>query len=226
MRSLMIFAAGFGTRMGALTAERPKPLVEVGGRALLDRTLDLARDHGTGPVVVNAHYRAAQIERHLAGTNVAVSVESPDILDTGGGLRHALPLLGPEPVYTSNGDAVWAGPNPFDQLAAAWRPEQMDALLLTVPLSRAVGRRGGGDFSLGPDGRLSRRGDMVYTGVQILRTERLAEIQERAFSLNLLWNMLAAEGRLYGATYSGHWCDVGHPEGLALAEEMLQAEAR
>ena len=171
---------------------------------------------------MNAHYRAAQIEDHLRGTGVAVSVETPDILDTGGGLKAALPLLEAETVFTSNGDAVWSGPNPFDLLAEAWRPHRMDALLLTVPLPMAVGRKGGGDFALGADGRLRRGGLRVYTGVQIVKTARVAEIPEPIFSLNVLWNRLADEGRLFGASYPGRWCDVGHPEGIRLAEEMLE----
>ncbi|UMA64598.1 nucleotidyltransferase family protein [Roseivivax marinus] len=220
--AVMIFAAGFGTRMGALTATRPKPLIEVGGRALLDRTLDLAMDHGMTRIVVNAHYRAEQIEAHLAGSEVAVSVEMPDILDTGGGLRAALPLLGGGTVFTSNADNVWDGPNPFDVLAAAWQPDRMDALLLTVPLSHAVGRKGGGDFAMAADGRLSRKGMRVYPGVQILKTEALADIPDQVFSLNAVWDRIAAKGRLFGAHYPGRWCDVGHPEGIALAEAVLE----
>ncbi|SLN24588.1 2-C-methyl-D-erythritol 4-phosphate cytidylyltransferase [Roseivivax jejudonensis] len=221
--SLMIFAAGFGTRMGALTADRPKPLITVAGRSLLDRTLDLARDHGIPQIVVNAHYRANQIVAHLAGSEVAVAVETPDILDTGGGLRAALPMLGDGPVFTSNSDAVWRGPNPFEVLAGMWRPAEMDALLLTVPVDHAVGRQEDGDFSMAQDGRLTRGGALVYTGVQILKTDRLFDIPDPVFSLNVVWNRIAAEGRLFGASYKGAWCDVGHPEGIALAETMLEA---
>ncbi|MCE0506362.1 nucleotidyltransferase family protein [Roseivivax sp. GX 12232] len=215
----MIFAAGFGTRMGALTKSRPKPLIRVENQTLLDRTLALA-DH-LPRRVVNAHYHADQIQRHLEGRDVQVIVETEEILDTGGGLRNALPQLGAGPVYTMNADAVFAGPNPLEVLAEAWDPARMDALLLCLPVTRAVGRQGGGDFALGPDMRLERGGNHVYTGVQILKTEALSEIPERVFSLNLLWNRMAAEGRLYGCDYPGRWADVGHPEGIALAEEML-----
>lgn len=217
--AVMLFAAGFGTRMGALTAERPKPLIAVAGRPLLDHALALTA--GVPTRVVNAHYRAEQVIAHLKDTNIAVSVETPEILDTGGGLRHALPLLGTQPVYTLNTDAVWSGPNPLDRLAAAWQPDRMDALLLCIPLARAVGRSGGGDFALGPDGALMRGGDFVYTGAQIIKTDALAGIGEKAFSLNVLWNQMAQEGRLFGTAYPGRWCDVGHPEGITLAEEML-----
>lgn len=217
--AVMLFAAGFGTRMGALTADRPKPLIAVAGRPLLDHALALTA--GVPTRVVNAHYRAEQVIAHLKDTNIAVSVETPEILDTGGGLRHALPLLGTQPVYTLNTDAVWSGPNPLDRLAAAWQPDRMDALLLCIPLDRAVGRSGGGDFALGPDGALMRGGDFVYTGAQIVKTDALTGIGEKAFSLNVLWNHMAQEGRLFGTAYPGRWCDVGHPEGIRLAEEML-----
>ncbi|MHA7874823.1 nucleotidyltransferase family protein [Roseivivax sp.] len=215
----MIFAAGFGTRMGALTKTRPKPLIRVENQTLLDRTLALA-DH-LPRRVVNAHYHADQIQRHLKGRDVQVVVESEEILDTGGGLRNALPQLGAGPVYTMNADAVFAGPNPLEVLSEAWDPARMGALLLCLPVARAVGRQGGGDFTLGPNMRLERGGNHVYTGVQILKTETLSEIPERVFSLNLLWNRMAAEGRLFGCDYPGRWADVGHPEGIALAEEML-----
>ncbi len=217
--AVMLFAAGFGTRMGALTADRPKPLIEVAGKPLLDHALELTA--GLPTRVVNAHYRAEQVAAHLDRSGVVVSVEQPKILDTGGGLRHALPLLGPEPVFTLNTDAVWAGPNPLHLLAEAWDPARMDALLLCVPLTNAVGRKGAGDFTLEDDGQLRWKGDQVYTGAQILKTELLAEIPDDAFSLRLLWQRMGDQGRLYGTSYPGHWADVGHPEGILLAEEML-----
>ena len=219
--AVMLFAAGFGTRMGALTANTPKPLLPVARKPLLDHALDLTT--GIKTRVVNAHYHADQIETHLRGTGVVVSVEQPDILDTGGGLKHALPRLGDEPVFTLNTDAVWSGPNPLDLLRAAWSPEEMDALLLCVPLARAVGRKGGGDFDL-TDGHLSWRGDMVYTGAQIVKTDALRDIPETAFSLHALWNTALDARRFCGIPYPGTWCDVGHPEGIRLAEEMLASQ--
>lgn len=219
----MIFAAGLGTRMGALTATRPKPLIEVGGVPLLDRALALADAAGIGRLVVNSHYLADQIGRHLAPRpDIAISHE-PQLLDTGGGLRAALPLLGPGPVVTLNPDVVWAGPNPLPLLHAAWRPG-MGALLLLVPAARAVGRVGTGDFVLHPDGRLTRPGPMIYTGAEIIDPLAAGPLPEGAFSLNLLWNRLIAAGRAFGLVYPGRWCDVGRPEGIALAEAML-AEA-
>ncbi|MCR8549593.1 nucleotidyltransferase family protein [Salipiger sp. P9] len=222
--ALMLFAAGFGTRMGALTADRPKPLIEVAGKPLIDHALELTDGFGPLRRVANAHYRADQIETHLADRGIAVSREEPQILDTGGGLRAALPLLGADPVFTLNTDAVWSGPNPLRLLAEAWDPDRMDALLLCVPLARAVGRKGGGDFSMENDGRLLRRGDLVYTGAQILKTGALEIVPRPVFSLNLIWNGMDAAGRLFGLSYPGHWCDVGHPEGITLAEEMLDAD--
>jgi MurNAc alpha-1-phosphate uridylyltransferase len=218
--AIMLFAAGFGTRMGALTADRPKPLIEVAGRTLLDHALDLAQD--VPRIVVNAHYKAEQIAAHLDGRNVALSIETPEVLDTGGGLRAALPLLNSSPVYTMNTDAVWAGPNPLPLLAKEWDPARMDALLLCLPLDQAIGHAGQGDFTLAGDGRLSRGPGVIYSGVQILRTEALRGMPEGAFSLGLVWDRLAAEGRLFGTTYPGKWCDVGHPAGIALAEDMLR----
>lgn len=220
MRPLMIFAAGLGTRMRPLTDSLPKPLIPVAGRTLLDRALDMGRAAGAGPVVVNTHYLGDRIAAHLAGRDVAISDEAPEILDTGGGLRQALPLLGQGPVMTLNPDVVWTGPNPLAALNAAWR-EDMEALLMLVPLSRATGRQGAGDFSLDDAGRIARRGDHVYGGAQIIRPDRLAAIPDRVFSLNRLWDLLIADGRAFGIVHAGGWCDVGYPGAIPLAEGML-----
>lgn len=217
----MLFAAGFGTRMGALTRDRPKPLIEVAGQALLDHALALVEDAGVKRAVANTHYMADKIAAHLAGRDVALSHETPDILETGGGLRHALPLLGQGPVFTMNTDAIWQGPNPLRLLAEAWEPARMDALLVTVPPENAVGHGGAGDFLRDRDGRLSRGKGEVYGGVQIVKTDALADIAEPAFSLNLLWDRMLADDRLFGVSYPGRWCDVGRPEGIALAEAMI-----
>ena len=217
----MLFAAGFGTRMGELTRSRPKPLIPVAGRALLDHALDLAAGAGISRQVVNAHYLAEQVVAHLDGRGIPVAVETPEILDTGGGLRAAVPLLGPGPVFTLNTDAVWTGPNPLAALAAAWDGDRMDALLALVPLDRAVGRKGAGDFALDPEGRIARRGDLVYGGAQIIRPDRLAGIPDRAFSLNRLWDLMIEEGRAHGLIHQGGWCDVGYPQAIPLAEGLL-----
>jgi len=223
----MIFAAGLGLRMGTLTRDRPKPLLTVSGRALIDHALDLTRAAGVARVVVNAHAHADQLEAHLsrAAPEARVSRE-PTLLETGGGLKAALPLLGPGPVFTLNADMVWRGPNPLLALAAAWDPARMSALLALVPRAAAIGHTGAGDFEIDADGRLSRRGaaptaTLVYAGAQILDTAALAAFPPGAFSLNLVWNALRAEDRLFGLVWSGGWVDVGRPEGLALAEAEL-----
>jgi MurNAc alpha-1-phosphate uridylyltransferase len=215
----MLFAAGFGTRMGALTADRPKPLIPVAGRALIDHALDLARAAGVTRMVVNTHYRADQIARHLAGSGVLTSHEPGPILETGGGLLKALPLLGPGPVATLNPDVIFTGPNPLTQLAAAWDPARMAALLLLLPMAK-------GDFRLDPEGRLSRgQGgeDHRYLGASLLNPTCLAGYQG-AFSLNRPWDDLIAQGRAFGLVHRGGWCDVGTPEGIGRAEALLQGQ--
>ncbi|NKW91482.1 nucleotidyltransferase family protein [Rhodobacteraceae bacterium R_SAG9] len=220
--AVMLFAAGFGTRMGELTRNTPKPLLRVSGKTLLDRTLALTEAVSPARTVVNAHYHHQQVVDHLKETSAKVVVEAPDILETGGGLRNALPLLGNGPVFTSNTDAVWRGPNPFQMLRDAWQPDKMDALLLCLPKENAIGHKGKGDFVLSESGQISRGPGVVYSGIQILKTDGLHDISETAFSLNLLWDQIHKRDRLYGQTYPGKWCDVGSPEGITLAEDMLE----
>lgn len=222
MRPLMIFAAGLGTRMRPLTDATPKPLIPVGGRTLLDRALDLGREAGASRIVVNTHYLGDQIATHLVGRNVAISNEASTILDTGGGLRRALPLLGEGPVMTLNPDVVWTGPNPLRALNAAWR-DDMEALLMLVPVDRATARQGPGDFALDADGRISRRGDFVYGGAQIIRPDRLAAIGDDVFSLNRLWDLMIADNGAFGIVHGGGWCDVGYPAAIPMAERLLDA---
>ena len=224
--ALMLFAAGLGTRMRELTLLRPKPLIEVAGKPLLDHALDLARAAGVGRIVANAHYRADQISAHLAGTEVLISDETDLVLETGGGVRKALPLLGPGPVFTLNTDAVWTGPNVLTTLAQAWDDRRMSALLALVPRDAALGYTGAGDFALAPDGRIRRGEGYVYTGAQILNPAGIETIQEPVFSLNLLWDRILSEGRAYGVVHPGGWCDVGRPDCIALAEGLLSDAAR
>lgn len=217
---LFLFAAGFGTRMGQLTADRPKPLVEVAGQTLLARSLALTETGVVGARFINTHYRAAQIRAALPPGITAIH-EDP-ILETGGGLKAALPLIGEGPVLTLNTDAVWTGANPLEELAKAWRPE-MDALLLLAPVGAATGHRGTGDF-LTEGTRLTRANGApapVYLGAQILRAGLLREIPETVFSMNRLWDLLIARGRLHGTFHQGGWCDVGHPGAIPLAEALL-----
>jgi MurNAc alpha-1-phosphate uridylyltransferase len=221
LNSVMLFAAGFGTRMGDLTNDRPKPLIKVAGKPLIDHALDQIKQYGAETIVANLHYKPKMLRDHLEPLGVRTSLEQPDILETGGGLRAALPLLGEGPCFTMNTDAVWQGPNPLTLLADEWNSETMDALLLCVPQARTVGHAGQGDFILSDTGKISRGPGLVYSGVQIIKPDLLQEIEEQAFSLNLLWDRMLSDGRLYGASYPGKWCDVGHPDGIKLAENML-----
>lgn len=218
----MVFAAGFGTRMKHLTRDRPKPMIEVANRPLIDHALSLTEALPATRTVVNLHYKAEVLLRHLDGRAVDTIVEAPDILDTGGGLRNALPLLGETTVMTLNPDAIWRGPNPLHVLADHWDPVRMDGLLMCIPPPRAKGHTGTGDFVLAPDGSVTRGPGAVYGGAQIIKTDRLAGIPETVFSLNLLWDRLMAEDRLYAVEYQGLWCDVGHPDGVAIAEDLLE----
>lgn len=223
----MVLAAGFGTRMGALTAAKPKPMLPVNGRPLIDHALDRCVEAGVRRAVVNLHYRGDQIRDHLAkrtGLSVLFSEEA-EILETGGGVIHAAPLLGADPFYTINSDAIWAGPQPLPCLAAAWDDDRMDALLLLVRRQDAVGYTRAGDFEL-TAGRPVRRGaaasaPYVYTGAQILSPRALRHAPpQAAFSLNLIWDALLASGRLFAVVHDGPWVDVGTPDGLTLAEQV------
>ncbi|PJE37381.1 nucleotidyltransferase [Pseudooceanicola lipolyticus] len=219
--TVMLFAAGFGTRMGVLTRDRPKPLIEVAGQPLIDHALELVEAAGVPNRVANLHYKAEMLAAHLQPRGVNLSLESPQILDTGGGLKAALPLTGPGPLFTMNTDVIWSGPNPLDLLRATWQPDSMDALLMCVPLENTIGRKAPGDFALDRAGKITRGGDLVYGGLQILKTQDVARHDETVFSLNAIWDVLAARGRLFGAVYPGRWCDIGHPEGIRLAEALL-----
>lgn len=220
--ALMIFAAGLGTRMRPLTLTRPKPLIEVAGTTLLDRALDLALAGGARRIVVNTHYLGGMIADHLAGRDVALSDEADLVLETGGGLRKALTLLGDGPVMTLNPDVVWIGPNPIATLRNAWDGSRMDALLTLVPLSAATGRVGAGDFSLDAHGQIARHGEWVFAGAHVLNPQAFSGIEEQVFSLNLVWDRLIATGRAFGVVHHGGWCDVGQPETIPLAEALLR----
>ncbi len=227
----LVLAAGFGTRMGALTQRTPKPLLRVGGRALIDHALDRCVEAGVPRAVVNLHHLGDRIRAHLTGRArpaIAFSEERPAILDTGGGARAALQagLLGLEPFYTLNSDALWTGPAPLPALAGCWEPERMDALLLLVRREDATAYTRAGDFTLGPDGRPARRGaaqaaPFVHTGAQIIRPEAFAGAPGGAFSMNLIWDRLIEAGRLCAVVHQGGWVDVGTPAGLAAAEAAL-----
>jgi MurNAc alpha-1-phosphate uridylyltransferase len=221
---VMLFAAGFGTRMKHLTVDSPKPMVMVAGRPLIDHALALVDSIAPPVIVANLHYRPEPLLAHLEPKGVKTIVEHPNILETGGGLRNALPLLGNGPVITMNTDAIWNGANPLGLLLDAWDPMRMDALLMGISPENALEHGGGGDFDIDADGRLTRGTDVVYSGVQIIKTDLLEGIHESSFSLNLVWDKMLEKGTLHGIRYSGRWCDVGHPGGVTTAEGLLTAD--
>lgn len=207
--------------MGALTADRPKPLVPVSGTSMIDRAIAIARRAGISNIIANLHYKHQMLSQHLASQDVDFLVEQPNILDTGGGLRHALPRIGGGPVFTLNPDAIWVGENPLSMLATAWNPVEMDALLMLIPPNLAAGHVGKGDFLIESDNRLTRGTGLVYSGAQIIKTELLHEVKETSFSLNLLWDIIEKKEALFGMAYTGKWCDVGTPKGIKTAEGLL-----
>ena len=233
-RTAMVMAAGLGKRMRPLTASRPKPLVEVAGKSLLDHCLDRLRAAGVEKAVVNVHYLADALEAHLRnraqGLDILVSDERELLLETGGGLIRALPMIDVDPFLVINSDNLWIdGPvDTLRQLAASWDEEKMDALLLVVPLARAHCHQGRGDFHMDATGRLSRRkpgavAPFVFTGIQIA-SKRLLEVAhpEGPFSTNIFWDKAIEAGRLYGAVHQGLWFDIGAPPNIRRAEEILE----
>ena len=229
----MVLAAGLGKRMRPLTATRPKPLVEVAGKPLIDHALARLEAAGVRKAVVNVHYLADSLEAHLAkrqgGMEIAISDERRQLLETGGGLVHALPHIDADPFLSVNSDNLWVD-GPVDSLrllASNWDDERMDALLLLVPLARANCHQGKGDFHMDSMGRLRRRrpngvAPFVFTGVQILSKRLLeGEVPDGPFSTNLLWNRAMTAGRLFGTVHLGLWFDVGQPESIRRTEDIL-----
>ena len=228
----MIMAAGKGTRMMPLTADKPKPLVQVAGTTLLDHVLDLLRTAGVGRIVVNVHYFADQIEAHLAANaddfDVRISDERDLLRDTGGGLVKALPLIPDDPFFCINADNWFAdtAEHALHRMAAAWDAERMDVLMLVVPFERAGNTQGQGDFDLDDQGRLSREGPKrarpyVWTGIQLLAKHVVADPPSDVFSTNVFWDRAIARGRCHGLVHQGDWFDVGYPEAIALTEEAI-----
>ena len=218
---IMLFAAGLGTRMAHLTKDRPKPLVEIGETTLIDHALSFATQDRFSQRIVNLHYKAEMLRAHLKNQNIQFSDETSQLMETGGGLKKVIPLLEGDEIATTNTDAVWKGQNPFDAILSAWQPENMTCLLLLVPKSRAHGHKGSGDFSMNEKGQLTRGPDLIYTGVQITKTEGFSDMPDGPFSMNLYWDVVAQQGGLYGAIYNGEWCDVGQPSSIPIAEAML-----
>lgn len=228
----MVFAAGMGTRMRPVTDTLPKPLVRIAGRTMLDHMLDRLEAAGVPRAIVNVHYRADQIEDHLRGRTtpaVTLSDERARLLDQAGGIRRALPDIGPDPFVICNTDAIWiAGPRPnLSRLFADWDPDRMDVLLLVADAATSVGVDWPGDFHMDPEGRLTRRleGDVapfVYAGVGIVRPEPFAALTDGTpVRLAPFFFAAAEEGRLFGTRLDGRWLHVGTPGAIPEAEAAI-----
>jgi MurNAc alpha-1-phosphate uridylyltransferase len=232
----MVLAAGFGERMRPLTLKVPKPLVPVAGRPLLDHVLDKLAHAGVETVVVNVHYLADQIEQHVAGRkvpHVVISDERDALLDTGGGVVRALPLLGNEPFLLVNSDTIWIDgvDDNLKRLAAAFDPKEMDALLLLAPVATSIGYAGRGDFTMAADGRLLRRTErevapFVYAGAAMFSPRLFDGAPAGKFSLTRLFDKASEEGRLFGLRLDGLWMHVGTPGAIRLAEDAIAASTK
>jgi MurNAc alpha-1-phosphate uridylyltransferase len=227
----MVFAAGLGARMRPITETLPKPLVKVAGKALIDHCLDRFAEAGVARAVVNVHWLAGQIEAHLAARSdprIVISDERAKLLDQGGGIKKALPLLGSAPFFLCNTDAFWieGASSNLARLAAAFDPERMDAALLVASSAGAVGVDWPGDFTLDAEGRLAQReqrhvAPFVYTGVGIIKPELFAREEREVFRLAPFFFEAAARGRLFGVRLDGLWLHVGRPESIAEAERAI-----
>jgi N-acetyl-alpha-D-muramate 1-phosphate uridylyltransferase len=232
----MVLAAGLGKRMRPVTATTPKPLVRVGGRSLIDHSLDRLADAGISEAVVNVHYLADLVEAHVRKRirpAIRISDERAALLDTGGGIKQALPLLGAGPILVMNSDSLWIeGPRTnLGRLLAAWAPERMDILLLLAATATSIGYDGIGDFRMDSAGLLARRSErqvapFVYTGVGIVKPSLFADTPDGRFSLNVLFDRAIERGRLYGLRLDGRWLHVGTPEAIRMAEDEIAASAQ
>jgi MurNAc alpha-1-phosphate uridylyltransferase len=230
----MVLAAGLGTRMRPLTLTTPKPLIEVAGKPIIAHGFDRLRQAGVKHAVVNAHYLAEQIEAWCATVTdpaVTVSDERDAILDTGGGIARALPLLGDDPFFVLNSDSFWIdrGRPALARLRAAWS-DHMDCLLLLCDPRHTTGYDGKGDFAIAADGRLRRAKSapdakaFAYIGGYLVHPRLFADAPTGAFSMNQLWDRAIAKGRLFGLAHEGHWLHVGTPDAIGAAEEWLKQE--
>ncbi len=227
----MVLAAGLGTRMGPLTQDRPKPLVEVAGRALIDRVIDRLKAAGVARIVVNLHFKADQLQAHLEqrrDVEIVFSDERGQLLDTGGGIAKALPLFGGQPFIVHNSDSIWTeGPRQnLKTLIDSWDTTRMDCLLLLSRREEALGFDGAGDFFRDAGGCLARRGDrpqapFVWTGVQIVSPALLRPCPGGAFSANVFLDRAMARGRLFGNILDGIWMHVGSPAGVRAAHQWI-----
>lgn len=229
----MVLAAGLGTRMRPLTDTLPKPLLKVDGRALLDRVLDRVAEAGIGTAVVNVHHHADLMEAHLArrqgAPRIVVSDERARLLETGGGVTKALPLIGEAPFLAINSDTIWIEGirANLPRLAASFDAARMDALLLVAASALSIGYDGLGDFAMDTEGRLERRAErlvcpFVYAGAAVLSPALFEGMAAEPFSLNRVFDRAAADGRLHGIRLEGIWMHVGTPDAIALAEEAIR----
>ena len=231
----MVLAAGLGTRMKPLTDIVPKPLVPLGGYPMIDHVLDRLRDAGITKAVVNVHHLADKLEDHVGSRvrpQVVISDERGVLLETGGGVVRALPLLGPDPFLIHNSDSVWIenGTPNLTRLLDAWDATRMDSLMLLAPAATSLGYDGRGDFLMSGDGRLTRQSgthhaSFVFAGVSIIHPCMFKGEAERAFSLNRVWDRSIAAGRLYGVLLDGLWMHVGTPNALEDANAAIARAA-
>jgi len=230
----MVMSAGLGTRMLPLTANTPKPLIRVSDKALIDYTLDELSAGGVTRIVANVHYCADQLEAHLSDRHdhtIMISDERDELLETGGGLVKARPLIGSGPFFCANTDAIFTGPptgTACEILRSTWHDDML-ALLLLVPLKSTLGFDGNGDFHLDADGHLTKSvgepAPFAFTGLQILHPGLLDDMPPGAFSTRLIWQKAERTGQLYGAVFGGNWLHVGTPESVADAEQVLRKMA-
>ncbi len=227
----MVLAAGLGTRMRPLTDTQPKPLIRVADKALIDYPLDLFERAGVERAIVNVHYLADMVESHVgarARPEIIISDERDQLMETGGGLKKAQPHFHGEAVFCTNTDAILLegpGLDPCARLQLHWAPDDMDALLLLVPIAMTSGYDGAGDFERSDSGQISFRArdtaPYVFTGLQIIKPSLLCDTPDAPFSTKILWDKALHAGRLYGVTHDGFWMHVGDPAGLALAEKRF-----
>jgi len=227
----MVMAAGLGTRMRPLTNDRPKPLVEVAGKALIDHSIDRLVAAGVKMAVVNAHYKSDLLKSHLAkrkDIEIRISEENDELLGTGGGILKALPNFENEPFFVLNSDSIWVEGmgHALERMKERWNPESMDALLLMAAMVTALGFEGRGDFQMDPEGRLARVPEMrvspfAFPGVQIVHPRLFGSAAAGAFSMNKLWDVAIAKGRLFGIRLEGVWMHVGTPDAVREADAFL-----
>ena len=233
--TVMVFAAGLGKRMRPVTETIPKPLVKIAGRAMIDHMLDRFAEIGVKRAIVNVHYLADQLERHLADRKapaVVISDERDKLLDQGGGIKKVLPLIGEKPFFICNTDAIWleGAQSNLARLREHWNPADMDVLLLVASTATSIGVDWAGDFLIGGDGRLKRRGEsdvapFVYAGIGIMKPQLFADVREDVFRLAPFFFSAAERGRLFGERLDGQWLHVGTPDAIEEAERAIARSA-